>query len=66
MRLASGAVALGLCFATGLPGERARRRAAGAVAVLGQALRLQASLGRSCSPARQGGFTAGERWWRWL
>lgn len=36
MWLAAGAVAFGLCFVTGLPGDWARRRAAGAVVVLGQ------------------------------
>jgi hypothetical protein len=34
MAVAAGAVALGICFATGLPGDWARRRAAGGVAVL--------------------------------
>ena len=38
MWLAAGAVALGVCFATGLPGDWARRRAAGPVVVLGQAI----------------------------
>jgi hypothetical protein len=38
MWLAAGAVALGLCFVTGLPGDWARRRAAGAVALLGQVI----------------------------
>ncbi len=38
MWLAAGAVALGLCFVSGLPGDWARRRAAGAVVVLGQVI----------------------------
>jgi hypothetical protein len=38
MAVAAGAVALGICFATGLPGDWARRRAAGGVAVFGQVI----------------------------
>ncbi len=38
MWLAAGAVALGLCFATGLPGDSARCRAAAAVVVIAQAI----------------------------
>lgn len=35
MAIAAGVVALGICFITGLPGDWARRRAAGGVAVIG-------------------------------
>jgi len=38
MWLAAGAVPLGLCFAIGLPSDWARRRAAGAVVVIAQAI----------------------------